>query len=128
MYRKVQGTPANKIVRVVKLTVASCPEFEHELYEKIHQALLRQTNKVFFSKNRQQNSRFFFLKISKEIVKRDVRVLSSRSARASHAVHFPYNEFVPTRGFKNVVELSKSVYNSSLFVNLIHSVIDFEGE
>ena len=52
-------------------------------------------------------------------VKRGVRVLRARSARASHArracearekkptVRFPYNEFVPTRGFKNVVELSK---------------------
>ena len=61
----------------------------------------------------------FFLKISKKSVKRGVRVLRARSARASHArracearekkptVRFPYNEFVPTRGFKNVVELSQ---------------------
>ena len=60
----------------------------------------------------------FFSKSVKKSVKRGVRVLRARSARASHApqaceareeptVRFPYNEFVPTRGFKNVVELSK---------------------
>ena len=59
------------------------------------------------------------LKSVKKSVKRGVRVLRAQSARASHArrvcearekkptVRFPYNEFVPTRGFKNVVELSK---------------------
>ena len=63
---------------------------------------------------------FFFLSKSvKKLVKRGVRVLLARSARALHArrarlarekkptVLFPYNEFAPTRGFKNVVELSK---------------------
>ena len=61
----------------------------------------------------------FFSKSVKKWVKRAVRVLRARSARASHArsvcearetkptVRFQYNEFVPTRGFKNVVELSK---------------------
>ena len=61
----------------------------------------------------------FFSKSVKKSVKRGVRVLRARSARASHArraceareekptVRFPYSEFVPTRGFKNVVELSK---------------------
>ena len=50
----------------------------------------------------------FFLKISKEIGK-----AWRKSRRASEArekkptVRFPYNEFVPTRGFKNVDELSK---------------------
>ena len=51
----------------------------------------------------------FFLKISKEIGKAWRKSLT----RAKHArekkptVRFPYNEFVPTRGSKNVVELSK---------------------
>ena len=60
----------------------------------------------------------FFSKSVKKSVKRGVRVLRARSARVSHAIRacearekkticFPYNEFVPTRGFKNVVELSK---------------------
>ena len=68
---------------------------------------------------RLQNSRFFFSKSVKKSVKRGVRFVRARSARASHAlraceargkkttVRFPYNEFVLTRGFKNVVELSK---------------------
>ena len=55
----------------------------------------------------------------KKLVKLGVRVLLARSARALHArrarlarekkltVLFPYNEFAPTRGFKNVVDLSK---------------------
>ena len=61
---------------------------------------------------------FFFSKSVKKSVKRGVRVLRARSARVSHArracearekktIRFPYNEFVPTRGFKNVLELSK---------------------
>ena len=61
---------------------------------------------------------FFFLKISKEIGK-PWRKSLMRAKRASDArracegrgkkptVRFSYNEFVPTRGFKNVVELSK---------------------
>ena len=67
-------------------------------------------------KTRLQNSRFFFSKSVKKPLKRGVRVLRSRSARASHArgacevrrekkkptVGFPYNAFVLTRGFKNV--------------------------
>ena len=69
-------------------------------------------------KGRLQNSRFF-LKISKEIGKAWRKSLT-REAREPHTpvgrvrrekkkptVRFPYNEFVPTRGFKNVVELSK---------------------
>ena len=61
----------------------------------------------------------FFSKSVKKLGKGGVRVLRARSARALHArrarlarekkptVLFPYNEFAPTRGFKNVVELSK---------------------
>ena len=55
----------------------------------------------------------FFLKISKEIGKA-WRKSFTRAKRASltasekkPTVRFPYNEFVPTRGFKKVVELSK---------------------
>ena len=58
----------------------------------------------------------FFLKISKEIGKAWLKSLT-RALRASltrptkkrkkPTVRFPYSEFVPTRGFKNVVELSK---------------------
>ena len=67
---------------------------------------------------RLQNSLFFFLKISKEIGKAWCKSLT-RAKRASDArtacegrgkkptVRFSYNEFVPTRRFKNVVELSK---------------------
>ena len=62
---------------------------------------------------------FFFSKSVKKPVKGGVRVLRGRSVRASHTRRacearekkptdrFPYNEFVPTRGFKNVVKLSK---------------------
>ena len=65
--------------------------------------------------SRLQNSRFF-LKISKEIGKawrKSLTRAKRASLRACEArekkptVRFPYNEFVPTRGFKNVVELSK---------------------
>ena len=61
----------------------------------------------------------FFSKSVKKSVKRGVRVFRAPSARASYArracearekkqtVRFPYNELVPTSGFKNVVELSK---------------------
>ena len=61
----------------------------------------------------------FFLKISKEIGKVWRKSLTRAKRASSHAlracearekkttVRFPYNEFVPTRGFKNVVELSK---------------------
>ena len=57
---------------------------------------------------RLQNSRFFFSKSVKKSVKRALRILHARSARALHArracearekkptVRFPYNEFVPT--------------------------------
>ena len=67
---------------------------------------------------RLQNSLVFFLKISKEIGKAWCKSLT-RAKRASDArracegrgkkptVRFSYNEFVPTRRFKNVVELSK---------------------
>ena len=50
----------------------------------------------------------FFLKISKEIGKawrKSRRACEAREKKPT--VRFPYNEFVPTRGFKNVVELSK---------------------
>ena len=64
-------------------------------------------------KGRLQNSRFF-LKISKEIGKawrksltRAKRASLSRPTEKKTDCRFPYNEFVPTRGFKNVVELSK---------------------
>ena len=57
----------------------------------------------------------FFLKISKEIgdAWRKSLMCANLARRACEArekkptVRFPYNEFVPTRGFKNVVELSK---------------------
>ena len=60
-----------------------------------------------------------FLQIGLKETKSSVRDSRTRSARASHAlracearekkptVRFPYNEFVVTRGLKNVVELSK---------------------
>ena len=62
---------------------------------------------------------FFFSKSIKKSVKRGVRVLRARSARASHSrraceawekkptVRFPYNKFFPTSGFKTFVEQSK---------------------
>ena len=62
----------------------------------------------------------FSKSVKKKKAKRGVRVLGARRTRASHGrkgvsgerkkkptVHFPYNKFVPTRRFKNVVELSK---------------------
>ena len=60
-----------------------------------------------------------FLQIGLKETKSSVRDSRTRSARASHAlracearekkttVRFPYNEFVVTRGLKNVVGLSK---------------------
>ena len=60
-----------------------------------------------------------FFQIGLKETKSSVRDSRTRSARASHAlracearekkptVRFPYNEFVVTRGLKNVVELSK---------------------
>ena len=63
--------------------------------------------------NRRQNSRVFFSKSVKKSVKRG-ESCSREARRACEArgkkptVRFPYNDFVPTRGFKNVVELSKN--------------------
>ena len=63
--------------------------------------------------NRRQNSRFFFSKSVKKSVKRG-ESCAREARRACEArgkkptVRFPYNDFVPTRGFKNVVELSKN--------------------
>ena len=54
---------------------------------------------------------FFFSKSVKKSVKRGVRVLRANltceAREKKPTVRFPYNEFVPTRGFKNAVELSK---------------------
>ena len=84
----------------------------------------------------------FYSKSVKQLVKRGVRVVRARSARASTpkgrvrreeknrlSVFLTMGSFRPG-GFKKVYELSrqKSVHHSTLFVNLIHSVIDFEGE
>ena len=57
----------------------------------------------------------FFLKISKEIgnawrkslMRANRASLTCEAREKKPTVRFPYNEFVPTRGFKNVVELSK---------------------
>ena len=63
--------------------------------------------------NRRQNSRVFFSKSVKKSVKRG-ESCAREARRACEArgkkptVRFPYNDFVPTRGFKNVVELSKN--------------------
>ena len=63
---------------------------------------------------RRQNSRvFFFSKSVKKSVKRG-QSCAHEARRACEArgkkptVRFPYNDFFPTRGFKNVVELSKN--------------------
>jgi len=77
----------------------------------------------------------FFLKISKEIGK------AWREARESHtpvgrvrrerkkrlSVFHTMRSFRPG-GSKMSSSCQKSVHNSALFVNLIHSVTDFEGE
>ena len=81
----------------------------------------------------------FFLKIGKEIGKAWRKSLV-RSARASHArkacvargknrlsVFRTISSFRPG-GSKMSSCCQKSVHNSTLFVNLIQSVIDFEGE
>ena len=53
----------------------------------------------------------FFSKSVKKSVKCGGRVLRAGTraceVREKRTVRFPYNEFVPTRGFKNVVELTK---------------------
>ena len=84
----------------------------------------------------------FVLKISKKKkAKRGVRVLGARSTQASHArkgvsgerkknrlsVFHTMSSFQP-EGSKMSSSCQKSVHNSTLFVNLIHSVIDCEGE
>ena len=85
----------------------------------------------------------FVLKISKKKkrAKRGVRVLGARSTRASHArkgvsgerkknrlsVFHTMSSFRPG-GSKMSSSCQKSVHNSTLFVNLIHSVIDCEAE
>ena len=38
---------------------------------------------------------------------REARERACEAREKKPTVRFPYNEFVPTRGFKNVVELSK---------------------
>ena len=59
----------------------------------------------------------FFLRISKEInnawrmranrVSLYMRLWACETREKKPTVRFPYNEIVPTRGFKNVVELSE---------------------
>ena len=82
----------------------------------------------------------FFLKISKEIGKACRKSLT-REAREPHtpvglvrrekknrlSVFHTVSSFRPG-GSKMSSSCQKSVYNSTLFVNLVHSVIDFEGE
>ena len=79
----------------------------------------------------------FFLKISKEIGKESC-------AREAHEPHPPVGRVRPEKknrlpvfhtmssfrpgGSKMSLSCQKSVHYSVLFVNLIHSVIDFEGE
>ena len=88
-------------------------------------------------KTRLQNSRFFFHQKSvKKSVKRGVRV-----AREPHTLEgrvrrerkndCPFSiQWVRSEpgGSKMSSSCQKSVHNSTLFMNLIHSVIDFEGE
>ena len=49
----------------------------------------------------------FFLKIVAEESYAREASKGVRGERKKRTVRFPYNEFVPIRGFKNVVELSK---------------------
>ena len=72
----------------------------------------------------------------KKSVKRAVRVLRARAShgrvrREKPTVRFPYNEFVPTRGFKIVVELSnldavssnsKAVFRIASLWNVVYKV------
>ena len=88
---------------------------------------------------RLQNSRVFFSKSVKKSVKRGVRVLRALSAQAMPvgrvrgeeknrlSVFHTMSSFRPG-GSKMSSSCQKSVHNSTLFVNLVHSVIDFEGE
>ena len=89
---------------------------------------------------RLQNSRFFSKPLKKS-QKRGVRVLHAWSMRASHAhracreaskknrlsVFHTISSFWPGSS-KMSSSSQKSVHNSTLFMNLIHSVSDFEGE
>ena len=64
----------------------------------------------------------FFSKSVKKSVKRAVREKKNRLS-----VFHTVSSFRPG-GSKMSSSCQKSVYNSTLFVNLVHSVIDFEGE
>ena len=95
---------------------------------------------LFLPSCRLQNSQFFFSTSVKKLVKRGVKSYS-REARQPYT---PVGRFWRERknrlsffhtmsslrpgGSKMSSSCQKSVHNSALFVNLIHSVIDFEGE
>ena len=78
----------------------------------------------------------FFLQISKEVgnawrkslMRANRASLTCEAREKKPTVRFPYNEFVPTRGFKMSLSCQKSVHNPALFMKLKDSVIDFEGE
>ena len=64
---------------------------------------------------------FFFLKSVKKLVKRGER-------EKNRLLFFRTMSSLRPGGSQMSSSCQKSVHNSALFVNLIHSVIDFEGE
>ena len=74
---------------------------------------------------------FVFSKSFQSRVTQEQRESARRACEAREkkpTVSFPYNELVLTWGSKMSSSCQKSLYNSSLFVNLIHLVIGFAKE
>ena len=81
MYRKAQGTPANKIAKSCQINRCQLSWTWESIVRKTSLGIVETNQQSFFSKNRLQNSRFFFSKSVKKSVKRGVRVLRARSER-----------------------------------------------
>ena len=77
-----KGTPANKIAKSCQINRCQLSWTWESIVRKTSLGIVETNQQSFFSKNRLQNSRFFFSKSVKKSVKRGVRVLR---ARASHA-------------------------------------------
>ena len=107
MYRITQGTPANKVAKRFQINRRQLSWIWARIVRKTSVDIAVTNQQSFFSKNRLQNSRFFFSKSVKNSAKRGVRVLSARSARASHA-----RKACETRD-KNLSPHSRSLFSAS---------------
>ena len=76
MYRKAQGTPANKIAKSCQINRRQLSWIWARIVRKNSLSIVETNQQSFFSKNRLQNSWFFFSKSIKNSAKRGVRDLS----------------------------------------------------